>query len=99
MSRNLVVDHNILGWAEQRKDQLLQTYERIFRIGIGYELPQRSSDNDAALFCLKNNCDMITFDSTAYTHYFEAGIPAVRISRLNWDVKGDAPVYLIRIIG
>ena len=98
MPRNLVVDHNILGWAEKRKEAILKTYGQIFRVGIGYELPRRSSDKEVAVFCKENDCDLITADNTAYTNYFEAGIGEVNISRYNWDAKGDIPIFLIRIV-
>ena len=98
MARNLVVDKNILGWAERRKEQLSQSYKSIFRVGPGYELPQRSADGVVAMFCKEKDCDLITSDTKAYLHYFTVGIPGVRISKYGLDEDNDAPVLLIQIV-
>ena len=98
MPLSIVIDKNILGWAEKRKDQLLETYAQIFRVGTGYELPQRSADIEVAKFCKENACDLLTADTTAYLYYFEAGIKSVHITKYDEDTKADNYVLLVRII-
>lgn len=98
VSSNLVIDHDILGWAEKRKVQLLETYQQIFRVGIGYEIPQRTADEKVALLCKEKNCDLLTADTRAYLHYFASGITSVQITKYGEDVKADKHVLLIRII-
>jgi hypothetical protein len=97
MASNLVVDRDILGWADGQKARLLKTYESIIPVG-GDTLPQRSADREVAIFCKENDCDLLTGDAKAYLHYFQAKIPAVRIFQYDWDVRGGKPVLLIQII-
>lgn len=93
----VVIDKNILGWGNQHSEELLRKYEKIINVG-GDVLPQRSVDKEIAAYCKKHDCDLFTADSTAYIHYFEAGIKTVQISQYDWIKKGDNPVYLIKII-
>lgn len=97
MAGNLVVGRDILEWADERKERLLKTYERFILVG-GDTLPQRSIDKEVAIFCKENNCDLLTGDTEAYLHYFEAKIPAVRIFQYDWDIKGDKLILLIQIL-
>jgi len=96
MSLNLLLDYNILGWAEKRKDQFLKTYGRILRVGT--DIPRRNKDIHIAAMCKEENCDLLTSDAKAYTHYFSAGIELVQITKFGWDEKNEAPVYLVRIL-
>ncbi len=97
MAGNLVVDRDILGWADGQKSRLLKTYESIVLVGAD-TLPQRSTSREVAIFCKENNCDLLTGDAKAYLHYFQAQIPAVRIFQYDWDVRGGKPILLIQIL-
>lgn len=98
MSRNIVIDHDILGWAEKSRDQLSLEYSKIYRVGIGYDLPQRTADDKVAAFCKEYDCDLLTADTTAYMHFFEAGITSVQITKYAEEVKSDKNILLIRIV-
>jgi hypothetical protein len=94
---NAVIDKNILGWGDKHSEEILRKYEKIIKVGEG-ELPQRIVDQKIASYCKENDCDLFTADSTAYIHYFEAGIHAVKITQYDWIKEGDNPVFLIQII-
>ncbi len=78
-------------------EELLKEYQGVFQVGKHPELSQRSFDEKIAKYCRENDCDLITGDAKSYTHFFGAGIKAVRISRRDWWQKGDRPVYLVKI--
>lgn len=94
----VVIDKDILGWADEHLEDLSKSYEEVLKIGQIPALPQRNSDVQTASFCKINGCDLLTGDGTAYTHYFNAGITAVQISRYGWYAKADKPIYLIKIV-
>tara|TARA_B100000949_G_C13887562_1_gene287320 strand:- start:120 stop:419 length:300 start_codon:yes stop_codon:yes gene_type:complete len=98
MVKSVVIDKDVLGWARDRRRDLLKRYEKILEVGELVDLPQRSFDSSVASYCKKNDCDLLTSDKTAYTHYFEKNIRTVKINRYGWYEKGDRPVYLIEIV-
>ena len=98
MSKKAVIDHDILGWGDEQAASLSKQYGGILKVGLHPDLPQRSFDDKLALYCRNNNCDMLTADKEAYTHYFEAGIKALKITKYDWWKKGDRPIYLIEIV-
>src|SRR5271157_1628491 len=97
-SSGVVIDHDILGWSDEHRKELEGEYGSIFQVGKHPELPQRSFDEKVAAFCKLNSCDLMTGDSKSYTHFFEAGIQVVSISKKDWWKKGDRPVYLVKIV-
>ena len=98
MAKKVVVDKDILGWAEDNEKEISNEFKEIFRVGEDPRLPQRSFDSSIASFCKANNCDLLTADKNAYTHYFEAGIKTIQISKYAWYKEGDRPIYLIKIV-
>lgn len=47
----------------------------------------------------KNNCDLLTGDTTAYEYYFDVGVKKIQVSRFDWiGGKADKGVYLIQIV-
>ncbi|HEY4673107.1 MAG TPA: hypothetical protein VIH03_02980 [Nitrososphaerales archaeon] len=105
MSEKIVIDKDILGWADEVKGTLLKGYDKnIIKVGSRQpdgeppKLPQRSSDKQIASFCKDNGCDFATGDSTAYIHYFDVGVKTVRITRYDWWKKADKPIFLIEIV-
>ena len=48
---------------------------------------------------LDRNCDFLTADSTAYTHFFRVkSINFVQISEFTFEKGADRPIYLVRIM-
>jgi hypothetical protein len=97
MANKLVIDHDILGWCDEHRTELLASYEELLQVSKHPELPQRTFDEKIAAYCKANDCDLMTGDAKCYTHFFEAGIKTVRITKRDWWVKGDRPVYLVQI--
>jgi hypothetical protein len=93
----VVIDYNILGWGDKNREMLLKRYQEVFEVGKHVDLPRRSFDKEIATFCNSHDCALITADSKAYTHFFEAGIMAVTISRLERWAVSDADLYLVEI--
>jgi len=99
LKKKVVIDHDILGWGDEHRAELLREYEGILQVSKHPDLPQRSFDDKIAAYCKQNGCDLMTGDAKCYTHFFDAGIGMVWISRRAWWTKGDRPVYLVQIVG
>ena len=93
-----MIDKDLLGWGDDYEEELSKKYEKIVKVGNSLDLPQRSADNQIASYCKDNNCEFLTADQTAYTHYFDVGIKTIQIKRYGWDKRGDKAVYLIKIV-
>ncbi len=98
MSNKVVIDKDILGWGDDNEEELLKQYDKVLKVGIDPDLPQRSFDDKVASYCRNNNCDLLTGDRTAYAYFFEIGISTLQITRYDYWKKGDRPVYRIKII-
>jgi hypothetical protein len=94
----VVVDKDLLGWADENAEELSKQWSEIRKVGLHPDLPQRTQDATIATYCKDNDCDFLTADKNAYTYYFEAKIKTVQITRYDWYKTGDKPVYLIEII-
>lgn len=96
MGSKVIIDKDVLGWGDENEEQLSRKY-KILRVGKHPELPQRIDDKDIASYCIKNNCDLLTGDSTSYTHFFDAGAKTLMVTRYDWWKKADKPIFLIQI--
>jgi len=97
MASRVVIDYNILGWGDAHQDDLLKQFKEVIQVGKHPDLPRRSFDKEVAVFCESHDCALITADSRAYTHFFEAGIKSVTIRLLErWKVS-DADLYVVEI--
>ncbi|WP_075054203.1 hypothetical protein [Nitrososphaera viennensis] len=97
VAQGVLIDNDILGWANSHEDELIRIYGKIVKVGSP-DIPRRQPDHLLAAYCKDRDFDMLTRDNKAYTYYFTAGIKTVQLSRYDWDKKGDKPVYLIKII-
>ena len=97
MATQIVIDKDILGWADEHKKDLLNVYKSVLQVSKHPDLPQRSFDDKIASYCNQNDCDLMTGDAKSYTHFFDAEITAVRITRHDWWKKADKPIYLVQI--
>jgi hypothetical protein len=94
----VVIDHDILGWADQHEKELLGEYKGILQVSKHAELPESISDEDIAEYCKRNHCDLMTGDKRSYVDFFQAGINRVSITRRDvW--KANKPIFLIQIQG
>ncbi len=98
MAKKAVIDKDILGWADEQREALLERYVTILKVGQHPDLQQRSLDEKIASYCKDNNCDLLTGDGKAYMHYFKAGIKTIQITQYDYWTGGDRPVYLIEIV-
>jgi len=98
MSTRVVIDKDILGWANDQKSELSKIYNEIIEVGNDKRIPQRNRDDENAVFCVKENCDLMTGDKTAYSYFFDSDVKTVQIEKYAWDTNGDKPIYLIKII-
>lgn len=87
-----------MGWGNEHTEELSRKYKGIMQVGKHVDLPQRSFDDKVATYCKMNDCDLMTGDAKCYTHFFEAGIKAVQVSKHSWWTKGDRPIYLVQIV-
>ena len=50
-------------------------------------------------FCKDNDCELLTADNRAYTHFFsEKKIKNVQLSEFIYEDKADRPIYLVKIV-
>jgi len=92
---NVLIDQNCKWLAKKENQDLLKGYNAIFV--VGEDIKQRSFDENCATFCIERNCDFLTADSTAYTHFYKIKkIKSVQISEFIYEKKADRPIYLVK---
>ncbi len=96
-SSKVIIDKDILGWADEHEDELLTHFTEIIQVSKHPDLAQRSNDSEIADYCQKNGYALVTGDNRAYMHFFEAGIKTVTIMKYDYWKKADKPIYLIEI--
>ena len=95
--KNVLIDQNCKWLRNEENKKYLENYDQIFEVGVN--LKQRDYDETLASFCKDNQCDLLTADNTAYTHFFtEKKIKNVQISEFIYEDKADRPVYLVEIV-
>ena len=92
----MLIDQNIKFLTNDEHQHHLDSYSETFVVGT--DLKQREYDEGLAKFCIEKNCDLLTADNRAYTHFLAECIKTVQISELFYDEKADRPIYLVRII-
>lgn len=96
--KRVLVDHDILGWGNQRSAELLKQYEKVLKVGSELGLERRKPDTIIASYCKENDCDLLTGDVRAYQHFFDVGVKAVQVSRYAWIAEPtDKAVFLVQI--
>jgi len=82
--------------AKDENRELLKDFEKIKVVGV--DLKQTSFDENCASFCIKENCDFLTADYEAYTHFFKNKIiKSVEISRFMRDKDPERYIFRIQI--
>src|SRR3989304_6628222 len=99
MTHIVLIDYDERGWADKKDEKIRKEYEQIKRVGVVPNPPMDASDEKIAIFCEKNNCDLLTADKRAYTEMLKnQWVKAVQISKYDWDDTGNKWVYLIKIL-
>jgi hypothetical protein len=98
VASRVVIDYNVLGWGEEHTEDLLKRFSEVILVGKHPDLPRRSFDKDVAAYCNSHDCALITADAKAYTHFFEAGIGRVAISRIERWAVSDADLFMVEIV-
>ena len=98
MGKNAIIDKDILGWGDEKSEEIKKHYEKVIQVSGHVELPETISDADLAKYCSEHNCDLFTADQKSYRDYFRVGVQKVQISRYDIWKKGERPVFLIEIV-
>ncbi|MEK0340071.1 MAG: hypothetical protein QQN46_07610 [Nitrosopumilus sp.] len=94
--KNVLIDKQVSWLADDEHRELLKDFDKSYVVGI--DLKQTSFDENCASFCLDGNCDFLTADAKAYTHFFKINkIKSVEISRFMRDKDPERFVYLMQI--
>jgi len=94
--KNVLIDKQVSWLAKDENHELIKDFEKSYVVGV--DLKQTSFDENCASFCMERNCDFLTADPRAYTHFFKIKkIKSVEISRFIRDKDPERFVYLMQI--
>lgn len=94
--KNILIDKQVSWLAKDENKELIKDFEKIYVVGI--DLKQTSFDENCASFCIDRNCNFLTADPKAYTHFFKIKkINTVEISPFYYEKKAERYVYLVKI--
>ncbi len=94
--KNVLIDKQVSNLADDEHRELLKDFDKSYVVGI--DLKQTSFDENCASFCVDKNCDFLTADAKAYTHFFKINkIKSVEISQFHYDNKAERNIYLMQI--
>ena len=100
---NVVIDHDVIGWAHSNLQKLKARYNNIYIVGKDNSpeelMNNNISDLNIAKYCLNNNCDLVTADKKSYVDWFNSynGITKLIISKFDYWYEGHRPILLIQI--
>ena len=94
--KNVLVDKQVNWLVREEIQGLLKFFEQVYEVGV--DLKQGSYDENCADFCVKNNCDFLTADPSAYTHFLKIGkIKSVGITQFFYEKKAERWIYCFQI--
>jgi len=94
--KNVLIDKQVSWLAKVENQQLIKDFKKPYVVGV--DLKQTSFDENCASFCIDRNCDFLTADPKAYTHFFKIKkIKSVEISRFIRDKDPERYVYRMQI--
>jgi len=94
--KNVLIDKQVSNLADNEHKELLKDFDKSYVVGV--DLKQTSFDENCASFCVDKNCDFLTADAKAYTHFFKINkIKSVEISQFHYDNKAERNIYLMQI--
>ncbi|RMW38951.1 MAG: hypothetical protein EA446_04115 [Nitrosopumilus sp.] len=94
--KNFLIDQNCKYLAKDEFQHYFENYDKMYV--VGKDLKQREYDEGLGKFCKDKECDLITADSKAYTHFLSQEINTVQISELHYEDEADRPIYRVKII-
>lgn len=93
--KNVLVDKQV-SWLAREKQGLLKDFDKVYEVGM--DLKQGSYDENCADFCVKNTCDFLTADPSAYIHFLKIKkIKSVEISQFHYEKKAERYIYHMQI--
>ena len=97
MTHTVLIDYDVIGWANENETLIHKDYEDIQRVGEDPN-PQRTSPDEAiADYCEEKNFDLLTGDKRAYTKLLmNKRVKAVQISK--FDTYKIIQIYLVKIL-
>jgi len=94
--KNVLVDKQVSWLAREEKQGLLKDFDKVYEVGV--DMKQTSFDENCASICVERNCDFLTADPSAYTHFFKIKkIKRVEITRFVRDRDPNRFVYRFQI--
>ena len=94
--KNVLIDKQVSWLAKEENQELVKNFDKVYEVGV--DLKQTSFDENCTSFCVDRNCDFLTADPSAYTHFFKnKKIKKVEISRFVRDKDPNRYVYLFQI--
>ena len=95
--KNVLIDKQVSWLGNKENRELIRDFDKFYVVGI--DMKQTSFDENCASFCIDRNCDFLTADPRAFTHFFKIKkIKNVLISRFMRDKDPERYVYLMQII-
>ena len=94
--KNVLIDKQVSCLGKEENKELIKDFEKSYV--VGKDLKQTSFDENCASFCVDKNCDFLTADPKAYTHFFKIKkIQSVEVSRFIRDKDPERYIYLMQI--
>jgi len=94
--KNVLIDKQVSWLGNKENRELIKDFDKFYVVGI--DMKPTSFDENCASLCLDRNCDFLTADPKAYTHFFKnKKIKSVEISRFMRDKDPSRYVYLMQI--
>ena len=91
-----MIDQNCKWLAKDENRELIKDFDKAYVVGV--DMKPTSFDENCASFCIDKNCDFLTADYEAYTHFFKnKKIKSVEISRFMRDKDPERYIYLVQI--
>ena len=95
--KNVLIDKQVSWLGNKENRELFRDFDKFYVVGI--DMKQTSFDENCASYCIDRNCDFLTADPRAFTHFFKIKkIKNVLISRFMRDKDPERYVYLMQII-
>ena len=67
--KNVLIDKQVSWLGNDENRELVKDFDKPYVVGV--DLKQSSFDENCASFCMDRNCDFLTADPKAYTHFFK----------------------------
>jgi len=94
--KNVLIDKQVSWLSKKENKELIKDFDEIYE--VGKDLKQTSFDENCATFCIDRNCDFLTADPKAYTHFFKIKkIKSVEISQFHYEKKAERYIYRMQI--